>query len=279
MHLTATTYRQLLDGTLDGSEARALAEHLEAACETCEAFLAGRSEVDPLDGAVDAALVSLAATTAPARPGADEGAGNDLEFARIQRALRAPLGPGRVGGRPSLAPRLGLIAAVLLAGLTGVYLVQDRRAGERWDGEKGLAAQAIPLRLRFLVLTPAVGGAPGLEQGVSGQSVPASASLHFQVELGRAANVLLARADARGAPEVFLSTRLPAGRSVVSLDGQPAAYPLASLAGPQRFLALASEAPLGPADAARAAGLGGAAARGDGGPVISLDVVEVQVRP
>jgi hypothetical protein len=279
MHLTAPTYQQLLDGTLDRSQAQALAEHLETACETCEAFLAARDEADRLDGAVDAALVSLAAPPEASQAGRDEGAGNDLEFARIQRALLAPLGPGRVAGRSSLAPRLALVAAVLLAGLTGVYLVQDRRADGRWDGEKGAPARAVPLRLRFLVLTPAVGGPPGLEQGVSGQSVPASASLNFQVELGRAANVLLARAGARGTPEVFLSTRLPAGRSVVSLDGRPAAYPLASLAGPQRFLALASEAPLGVADAARAASLGAAASPGEGGQVISLDVVEVQVSP
>jgi hypothetical protein len=62
---------------------------------------------------------------------------------------------------------------------------------------------------------------------------------------------------------------------VVSVAGQPAAYPLASLAGAQRFLALAGEQPIEAADVERAAR--GAATAGGPGQPISLDVVEVHV--
>jgi hypothetical protein len=264
MHLTDATYRGLLDGTLPPGEARALVEHLDGDCETCERFLAERAGADGLDGAVDARLAALAP------PGA--GAGNDLEFARIERQLRPP------APRRRLLPGLALAATVAVAGLAGLFLARPAadRIG-RWDGAKGTASEAVPLRLRFLVLTPGEGGPPGIEKGLSGQEVPAAASLQFQVELGRAAEVLLLRADAAGNPEVFYRAHLPAGRTEVAVAGQPAAYPLATLAGPQRFLALASDAPIDPADVARAAR--GAAARSDEPQPISLDLVEVKVRP
>jgi hypothetical protein len=264
MHLDDTTYRRLVDGSLPGPEGQVLAEHLQVDCEVCEAFLAARP-AGWLDGRVDAALASL--------PGSFAGAGHDLEFARIQGALARPRPASR-----RWAPGLALAAGVLLAGLAGLILPRGPVGDDGWQGLKGRDPQAVPLRLRFLVISPAVGGPPSLERGVSGQAVPAAASLQFEVELGRAANVLLARAGGSGAPEVFLAAHLPAGRNVVSLDGRPAAYPLRSLAGPQRFLALASEAAIDPADAARAAALG-AAARRDEGPAISLDLVVVQVRP
>ncbi|HET9551973.1 MAG TPA: zf-HC2 domain-containing protein [Anaeromyxobacteraceae bacterium] len=264
MHLNEATYRALLDGTLPPGEARALAEHLEGDCEACERFLSERVEGDRLDGAVDSALVALAP------PGA--GAGNDLEYARIERTLRRP------PPRRRLLPGLAVAATVAIAGLAGLLLARapaDR--GAAWDGTKGTASHAIPLRLRFLVLTPGAGGPPGIEKGLSGQEVPAAASLQFQIELGRAAEVILLRADGAGNHEVFFRAHLPAGRTEVAVGGQPAAYPLATLAGSQRFLALASESPIDPADVARAAR--GAAARPDEPQPITLDQVEVKVRP
>lgn len=272
MHLTDDSHRGLIHRTLRGQAARALAAHLRRPCPPCETFLAGRPVADRFDGAVDAALLSRARAPAAAR-------GNDLEYARIQRALRAG------SGRRRWTLGVGAAAAVLVAGLAGVLLAQPGGgpAPAAWDGVKGREVQAIPLRLRFLVLTPAVGGPPAMERGLSGQEVPAAASLQFQVELGRPAHLLLARVGRGGAPEIFLTTRLDAGRHVVAVEGRPAAYPLAALAGPQRFLALASEARLGPGDAARAAqatqaGSPAAASRDDGTP-ISLDQVEVRVRP
>lgn len=268
MHLSEDTYRQLLDGTLPGPEARALADHLARSCEACEGFLAAPRAPDGLDGRVDQALDALAQGAAPSA-----GQGHDLEFRRVVRAVRGG------GVRRRALPALAIAAAVAVAGLAGLLLARPPAPVAGWDGEKGGASLAIPLRLRFLVVLPGVAGPPALVRGVPGQEVPSVASLQFQVELGRPAHVLLARAGGAGAPEVFLSTRLPAGRSVVSVDGQPAAYPLAALVGPQRFLALASDLPLGPADAARAVAPEVGAGGGGDGPAISLDVVEVRVSP
>jgi hypothetical protein len=168
---------------------------------------------------------------------------------------------------------LAVAATLVLAGVA--ELAHRTPAPDGWDGTKGAGAQVVPLRLRFLVLHAGPGRVPEIEKGVSGQAVPAEASLQFQVELGREAEVVLARA-AGGSAEPFFHARLPAGRTVVSVSGQPAAYPLAHLAGPQRFLALAGEQPIEPADVDRAAR--GAAAGAGPGPPISLDVIEVNVR-
>jgi hypothetical protein len=276
MHLDRSTYGALRAGSLDPATARSLADHLGGSCETCEAFLAGAEGApaiaDGLDGAVDQALADAAPPSG--------GLGNDLEFARIMKAVRVgPAAPAavRLPRQALVGVAVGLAAVLLLAGLVPL-LLPHLGSRDRWDGVKGDATQAVPLRLRFLVLRPGAGGAPEIEKGVPGQEVPAAASLQFQVDLGRTAWVTLARARAGGDAEVFFERSLPAGRTVVSVDGQPAAYPLAALAGPQRFLALASETRIDPADAARAVSLGAEARHGDG-PAISLDVVVVQVRP
>jgi hypothetical protein len=278
MHLTDHSYRSLLDGSVRGAEALALADHLDAACETCEAWLAARQEADGLDGSVDAALLSLAARPALAPR-------DDLAFARMERALWAgeagagrPQLRGAAGGRRRWLGGLAVAATLALAGAAGLIIRVTTPSGPGWDGDKGRGAAAVPLRLRFAVVSPAVGGPPTLEKGISGQEVAAAASLQFQVELGRPAHVLLARVGSGGAPEVFFSARLEAGRHGVSLAGRPAAYPLAELSGVQRFLALASPAPLDPADAARAATLGVGTTQERGAP-ITLDEVEVRIRP
>lgn len=278
MHLTSDLLRGLLDQSLLPPEALRLASHLGADCDTCESFLARRPGADPLDGSVDLLLVRLA------RPGV-QGRGNDLEFARIQRRLReAPAAVRRSAPPPRRRPWTGLAvaAAVLVAGLAGYGLGRAPGRSETpavagaWDGEKGVGLRAVPLRLRFLVLTPAAGGPPAVEKGLSGQAVSAASSLQFQVELGRPATVLLARGG--GAPEVFFQARLGAGTHLVSVGGQPAAFPLGGLAGRQRFLAAAAEGPLVAADLPRALAAGSAAAP-DGAAPVSLDVVEVEVRP
>lgn len=284
-HLTEAIYAKLVRGELPPAEARAWARHLEASCERCEAFLATRPEPDALDARADRALSALGAPGAP---------GNDLEFRRIERRLAGAepeddrAGPGPAA-RPRRLPRPALAAAagVLVAGLAGAWLAirsPERPGPPEWTGEKGAgaAAAAIPVRLRFLVVEGAGGAAgPDVEKGVPGQAVPAAAKLQFEVELGRAAQVALLRTAPGQAPEVFFRAALPAGRTVITLDGRPAAYPLAGLAGPQRFLAIASAAPLDDAGAARAAerlGAGRPGAAEPGLEGLSVDAVDVAVQ-
>jgi len=273
MHLTELTLGRLLDGTLAPAEARALAAHLERSCEECEAFLASRTRADAADGRVDRALSALAAD-------AEAGAGNDLEFARIQQALRS----GRPGRRLA---RLATLAAVALAvGVVALQVGLDRTRPERdaWDGVKGLPASAVPLRLRFLVALPGeAGGPPRLEKGAGGATVPAQAGLQFQLEAGREAHAVLVRVSRSGEAEVFWRGSVSPGAPLeVAVEGRPAAYPLEGLSGPQRFVLLASPEPLSPdriAAAARALAPPGRVSPDrpdlEG---LSFDAVEVTVR-
>lgn len=267
-HLDAGTYERLRRGTLPPAEVRALARHLEGACETCEAFLASLPAADGLDGRVEAALGALPVAGAQ---------GSDLEFARIERRLRGDGAPARRSGRIVA----GMVAAAVLAvGLAGV--LAPRPAPERpgWDGLKG-TGQAIPVRLRFVVLAPREGG-PSVEKGVSGQEVSASASLQFEVETGRPAAVALVRVPVGGAPEIFWRARVGQGRTTVEMGGRPAAYPLSGLSGPQRFVLVASAEEPDETRLAAAARAISPRARTSSEPFaadgLSLDLVEVEVR-
>ncbi|HSM92929.1 MAG TPA: hypothetical protein VLT47_08555 [Anaeromyxobacteraceae bacterium] len=265
MHLDAHSYAALLEGTMPPEEARALSTHLDGECEQCEGFLAAQSSADSLDGVVDAWVGRALPPTG--------GQGNDLEFARITRSLRTARG----GARSALLA--GTIAAsILVAGVAGLVASRDARAPTaKWDGVKGVE-RPIPVRLRFLELTHD----RAIQKGLSGEAVDRSASLLFEAETSRAAWLAIARVSADGSAEVVWRARSSGGRVQVGLGGRPAAYPLAGLAGPQRFVLVASEAPLDdlrvlkvgrslapPADlAADAPELSG----------LSLDVVELTVQ-
>ena len=270
-HLTERTYRLLLQGSLPPEEARDVSRHLEEACAVCEEFLASRPAADGADGLVERALDSLA----PAG-----GRGDDLEFRRIERRLRGgAIAPRR---RPRRVAAAAAAAVVLAAGLAGLVLLRAGPERPAWEGLKGGSAGRLPVRLRFIVVRPSAGGAPALEKGVSGQAVPSAASLQFEVEAARPVQAALVRLSARGAPEPFWSERIGAGRSPVTLAGGPAAYPLAALEGPQRFVLVASEDGLDPVRVARAAAALAPPARVVAVPPglegLSLDIVEVEVR-
>lgn len=271
MHLTELTYRNLLQGLLPPEEARALARHLEEACAICEEFLASRPSADAADGLVEESLGALV----PAG-----GRGNDLEFARIERSLRGPPPAPRSASR-RLVPA-ALAAAALAAGIAALVVPRGDAERAAWDGVKGSAPHRIPVRLQFLVVTPSPGGPPSLEKGVSGQPVQAGASLHFEVESGRVAHAALLRAPAHGGPDVFWSGQVSPGRTEITAGGRPAGYPLADLAGPQRFILVASEERLEPERLARAAAALAPPARitADlpGLEGLSVDVLEVEVR-
>jgi hypothetical protein len=266
MHLDHDTYRQLRSGGLAPAVARALAEHLAGDCDVCDAFLAG-VEPDALDGGVDAALTSLA-------PAADAERGDDLEYARIRRAVKGG------GGRMWQVSRWAAAAAALLlvGGVSVTLLRSGPRDDARWDGFKGTGAGIVPARLRFAVVGDAAGG---LDRGTSGAVVPQAASLAFRVELGRPAHLALLRIGGGDSEVVWRQHVTRAGAVDVSEDGRPAAYPLRGLAGTQRFALVASERPIADEDlaAARRAATGATAGRGDPRiTAMTLDVVEVTVR-
>jgi hypothetical protein len=267
-HLDENTYRLLRSGKLDPAHARRLAEHLDGPCETCEAFLAAQVP-DDLDGSVDTVLTQLA----PASPSE---AGGDLEFSRIQKAVR--------GRRPlARATRwVAAAAAVLLVGGVSLTLLRHRAGREDAEltGIKGRPAQVIPARLRFAVVDTGR-GAPELDRGRSGAVVPAGASLAFRVELGRPAYVALLRIGGSEREVIWKQHVARPGAVDISENGRPAAYPLQGLAGTQRFALVASERPIAEDDLAAAAHVATGASAGSDDPrwsLMTLDVVEVTIR-
>jgi hypothetical protein len=263
MHLDGTRLRDLLAGQLAPGDAEAIADHLRAGCHECEALLAA-SGADAVDGRVDLALAGLARRSA---------AGSDLEFARIERRLRdsTPSPAPRRGRRAWRALSAGIAAALAVAGVTALFVRGTQRPG--WDGLKGAAAPAA-VHLRAVAVDPRAGGA--LRQVASGDVVSARGVLEFALELDRPAHVALVRLPATGASEVIWQGAVGPGRSHVTVDGRPAAYPLAGLAGRQRFVAVASEDPL-PDDAGVRAAASGAARVPDGRQAVSTDAMEVRV--
>lgn len=203
------------------------------------------------------------------------GTGNDLEFARILRAVSAR---ERTPRRQVVAGALA--ASLVIAGVAGLVAGQLRPTTEppAWDGAKGLAARPIPVRLRFLEVD-----ADGrMAKGVSGEQVPFTSSLLFEVESARPAVAGIARVSPAGNVEVIWRQRVSAGRTQVTIDGRPAAYPLGVLSGPHRFVLVASQSAL---DDARLEGAATALAppkppSGDAPSLdgLSLDVVDVYVR-
>ncbi|MBI5069836.1 MAG: hypothetical protein HZB56_16505 [Deltaproteobacteria bacterium] len=252
-HLERGTARRLLAGELTAEQARRIADHLDGACERCEALLA--EETCGLDGPVDRALLALG--PAAGKPG------NDLEWARIRRQL----GIRRRGWL------VGLAAAAAVMLVAGVSLRIFQHDPGPWDGVKGSAGAPVTARLRFSVVLP--GAEPSLARGASGLTIPEEASLLFRVEASGPADLALLRVD--GGELVWQGRATRAGAIDVEEQGRPAAYPLRGLRGRQRF-ALVAAPSLGPArlEAARAALASGAVPEGP--EPLSLDVVEVTVR-
>lgn len=259
-HLDERGLEGLLRGDLDPAQARRLGEHLRQPCEQCEALLAGPG------GALDAMADRALGAVAP--PGGE--AGNDLEFARIMRAVR------RRRARPLAA--VAALAAGLLA-VAGVTLSVARHpGGGPEEGVKGPASADLPVRLKAL-LAPA-GAAPELARVGSGAEVPASGSLFFRIEAGAEADVALLRLGPDGVEVVFRARAGAPGTIDVSAGGKPAAYSLGGLSGRQRFVLVASREALDPARIEAA----GAALRAGSGPDdarlagLAVSALEVVVR-
>jgi hypothetical protein len=266
MHLNDAILRRLLDRSLTPGEAKALSEHLGQDCEVCEAFLAQSSTADAVDGLVDRAL-------ADASPGE---AGNDLEYARIERRLQ-----GLRRTRAPLVAGLAVAAALLAVGGVAIRLAGEKPAAQ-WDGFKGVPSEFVPAKLGFVVARGA-GSSAQLEKGAPGMKLGRDQSLLFRVEVSKAADVALVRIGPSGEPDAFFHERFEAaGQRDVTSGDRPAAYRLEDLAGQQRFVLVASPRPLSAERIAAAAlalkppdKLSAEAPALDG---LSLDVVEVTVK-
>jgi len=254
MHLDERRHAELLGGTLSPADAVALASHLRAGCDLCEAFLARHGRADGADGWVDGALASLAAGGR---------AGTEAEFRRIEAALASGAPASESGARPVAAARARswrpLLAAAALLLVAGVAALVVRAPGAgpapAWDGLKGEAGPA-PVRLRFEVVA-GEGASGSLRPGTTGEAIPAAASLRFEVDLVRAAHVTLVHVAPGLAPEPLWAGQAGPGRTAITVSDRPAVYRLDGLAGVQRFVAVASDAPLGGEAVARAAVAGG----------------------
>jgi hypothetical protein len=253
MHLDERTHAALLQGILSPPDAHELSAHLRAGCDLCEAFLARRARADGADGRVDRALAALATGA-----GAGVASGSsEAEFRRIEAGLARAAGPGRAGAsRRGFRPLAAAAAILAVAGVAALVARTPGRAGPEpaWDGVKGEAG-AVPVHLRFAVVTGA-GDATGIRPGASGEVVPAAGGLRFEVDLGRAAHVAVVRLGPGSAEAVWEADAGP-GSTPVTLGDRPAVYRLEGLGGPQRFVAVASDAPLPPEALARAAAAGG----------------------
>lgn len=262
-HLDERSLDGLLRGGLDPAEARRLAAHLREPCVECERFLAGHGGV--LDGMADRAL---GASAAPAE------AGDDVEFARIMRAVR------RRRARPRVAVAALAAALVAVAGVT-LAVLWHRPTGQLEEGVKGFESRALPVRLRALLAPAAVPGTvPELSRVASGAEVPQSANLVFRIETGAPAELALVRVGPVDFEVVFRARAEGPGTIDVSAAGKPAAYSLRGLSGRQRFVLVASPGTLGPERIeAAAAALRDAPLRGDARLVgLTLSGLEVVVR-
>jgi hypothetical protein len=281
-HLTPETLRRFLDGTLAPAEARVWAEHLDQDCPKCEALLA-TEPATALDGVVDARLAALA----PARP---EERGDDLEYARIQRALK----PRRAWMSRFQLPRLQLprlqtlaaAAALLLVAGVAVQLGTGRTSRDQgWDGLKGIAADAtsaVPVRLSAVAVLGDGGGGPQVRKVAGGDTVASSSALQVRVELGGPADLAVARIGPAGTVELIWHERVAGAGSVeLTVDGRAAAYPLAGLSGSHRFVTVASAEPLSGSRLEAAVRALSRAPLGAQAPElrgISADVLEITVR-
>ncbi len=275
MHLTNDNLERLLAGRATASEARALGDHLDYPCPRCEAVLARHGGAE-LEALADRALSGIEEPTAEER-------GNDIEYARIRRAVQAApaLRPAR-----RWIPAVAAAAVLLVAGGVGLELARDRARDDRWDGVKGMGqplANPVAVRLSAAAVSGGPGSTARVWHVVGGDELPASAALQLRVEVGAPADVAIARIGPDGRADLFWHERAPtAGTVTVTAGGRPAAYPLQSLGGPQVFVALASRGRLTPERIrAVSGGVIGTAQAVTGGVSpdgVSVDVLSVVVR-
>jgi len=262
-HLDAQTWNYVLRSERFRGE-RGLQAHLESGCPVCEAFLAGLQGTDGLDGDVERALLGPARAPAHAR--------TDAVFEQAMRSLALHLrviGATTPGAARRLQPSKGppLTFAAVLA-LLGLSLLALHQRGPR--AEQRLASVRPAIALDFTVAERGQGKGER-EPGSPGARYPQDRLVFLSYELASPSFVTLLRIGPQGEVEVLSQPgRVGPGRHVLSVNGSPAGVSLQGFAGRNRFVAVASPAPLSaeslmalftafPDSAAAAPGLDGSA--------------------
>lgn len=178
------------------------AEHLSAACETCEDFLLQQDGPALLDGVTDEAL--LAQTLA------QEAALDELAWRRMRKKLS---GAPRFSGKVQRAfVGFASAAAVALAVLGGNQLF-DERGSQIDDGIKGVSA-ALTLELEAAHQRPG----EALQRVETGAVVPESGELVLRYYATDRATALLVK-ETRGRFEALGSFELEPGAHPLRLGG------------------------------------------------------------
>lgn len=217
-HLSPEALRALESG--DAQVRAHFAAHLAEDCERCEQFLAELEGPGLLDGAVDRLLLSLAP---PAEAPLDE-----VGFARIRRALRAPTSRRWVG------VSVGALAACFLA----VVLVQRGApgpdSGVSGPGVSGIKAQAPRMELELSVAARDSEGA--LRRLDMGEQVPEQDVLLLRYHATEAGTALLYQQSGAGEPELLGRFALQAGTHDLEGDAGLAGVALQGERGLVRLL-------------------------------------------
>lgn len=258
-HLDAGTWNHILRGERFRGE-NALSQHLKSSCPVCEAFLMGLQGTDGLDGDVERVLVGEYEVV-PLR--------SDVVFEQAMRSLALHLRvsgaapPGSSRPQPAKGPPLAMAGALAILGL-GVFALQH---SPRQGAHQASAKPAIALD--FSVSER--GKAGSAEKGSAGAAYGEDHVVYLRYELASAAFVTLLRIRPDGTVEVLSQAgRVGIGPHALTVNGSPAGVSLQGFRGRNRFVAVASPAPVAPEalvalftafpeDAAAAPGLAGSA--------------------
>lgn len=246
MHLDDANWQRLWK---DPASAKDTLAHLREGCETCDAFLADRPE---LDGQVDSLLLSLAPPSAAPL--------DELGWRRLSAKLK----------KPSAMPRvvLAVAAGLVLLGGTALVLRGAKPATTVDSVPPGIKGSA---KLVLEVVAARRTQAGAFEQLRSGDRVAKGSLLAFQVSspVEGPARVFIQRG--REAPEELAQLLIRSGVHQLEQDTGLFGVALEDERGPVSVWVVAAEAPFDVNDAVKAIT--------SGTPSLAVGRVEVLVDP
>ncbi len=234
-HVTADTWGRITRGERFEGE-KALAAHLRAGCDVCEETLAALQTADGLDGDTDRRLLAVTPPTV---------ARDDLAFERVMRQVRVEAQARGEGAsyRPARSGRalpLSIAAALVFGGMTILTLKTAPQRTSHYEGIKG-GADVPEIALSFAV----TGDGGELVRGAPGATYSEKNAVMIRYDLTSPAFVMLLRVTPDEGLDVLAQPgRLGPGRHDLTVNDMPAGVSLDKAVGRNRFLAVASTAPL-----------------------------------